>query len=155
MNRFLVFWAEDAYDESLELLAEDVKYKDNALPTWAPNSGTFLGRDAVREAMRQSSEHWDYVARRLGPLRPHRADPTRFHCQIEHAARHRASGEMLFYKNRMVAKIKGERIAEIKLFHDVAQFQAFLGLIRSTSMALNTKSPNKAGCSGAKTSVAS
>ena len=61
---------------------------------------------------------------------------------------------MLFYKNRMVAKIKGERIAEIKLFHDVAQFRAFLRFIRSTSAGRNSQTP-KVERSRAKTSAAS
>ena len=68
----------------------------------------------------------DFVAKKLSHIEGVQGTVTHFVLR-----RYKASGELLFGKSRLVARVEDDLIKSINIFHDAPMFEAFLRLIGS------------------------
>lgn len=118
-------------DRCYALLTEDATYCDNIGSQRQPIAGITRGRAAVASVISRISSLWTPLAYRPGPIRISAHVPNEIHCQIEFVMRHKSSGELLFGKSRLVARVEDDLIKSINIFHDAPMFEAFLRLIGS------------------------
>ena len=95
-----------------------------------PNDMTAQGREAIAAALQGAREDFEPILYRPFSLVT-AGDIVRF--QVEFMYRHRASGEVLNGRLRMVMRVEDGAIVRADEFHDGAKVQAFLRLAATMS----------------------
>jgi len=111
----------------MDMLADDIEYAlyiDKADLAFA---GETRGKEALSQRIAQMHASFDYVLFR--PLAVRAVDATTTHNQVEFMYRHKATGEMLSGRFRLVLTVEDGRVRRIEEYHDVARVQAFLRLV--------------------------
>lgn len=107
-------------------VADDAVYELHISGEALPHGGMTAGRAPIEAVLRQIRFDWDYLLYRPLAL-VEDGEVVRF--QVEFMYRHRASGEVLGGRFRMVMHIKDGLIDRADEYHDRAKVEAFLRLV--------------------------
>lgn len=124
--KFNAAWEAGDIEGALAFIADDAVYELHVSKEVLPVGGPSVGRDAIAATMRQMRTDWDYVLYRPLALSAH-GDIARF--QVEFMYRHRASGEVLSGRFRLVMRIENGLIKRADEYHDRAKVETFMRLI--------------------------
>jgi ketosteroid isomerase-like protein len=120
-------WAVGDLDAAMACVASDGVFRLRL-----PGDMTAQGREAIAAALEGSREGFEPILYRPFSLVT-AGDIVRF--QVEFMYRHRASGEVLSGRLRMVMRVEDGAIVRADEFHDHAKVQAFLRLAATMSGA--------------------
>jgi ketosteroid isomerase-like protein len=119
-------WAAGDIDSAMACVAEDAVYELHISGEALPHGGETAGRAAIEAVLRQIRVDWDYILYRPLALAED-GEVVRF--QVEFMYRHRASGEVLGGRFRIVMHVKDGLIDRADEYHDRAKVEAFLRLV--------------------------
>jgi ketosteroid isomerase-like protein len=119
-------WAAGDIDAAMAYVAENAVYELHISDEALPFGGVTAGRAAIEAVLRQIRVDWQYILYRPLALAED-GDIVRF--QVEFMYRHRASGEVLGGRFRMVMHVKDGLIDRADEYHDRAKVEAFLRLV--------------------------
>ena len=120
-------WGAGDIDAAMACVADDGVFRLRL-----PNDMTAQGREAIAAALQGAREDFEPILYRPFSLVT-AGDIVRF--QVEFMYRHRASGEVLNGRLRMVMRVEDGAIVRADEFHDGAKVQAFLRLAATMSGA--------------------
>jgi ketosteroid isomerase-like protein len=127
--KFNAAWENGDIESALRFVAEDAAYELHISNEVLPFGGQTIGRDAIAATLRRIRADWDYILYR--PLALTEAgNIVRF--QVEFMYRHRASGEVLNGRFRLVMRIEDGLIVRADEYHDRAKVEAFMRLVRGS-----------------------
>jgi ketosteroid isomerase-like protein len=114
----------------MAVLAEDVEYVLFLDESVVPFAGATRGKDQMRARIGQMHQDFDYVL-----FRPFGGTVVgnRMHNQVEFIYRHRASGETLSGRFRIVITVGGGFVTHIEEYHDAERIKAFMRLVGGVS----------------------
>jgi ketosteroid isomerase-like protein len=123
---FNAAWAAGDIEAALAFIAEDAVYELHISGDVLPFGGVTAGRANIATTLRKIRTEFEYILYR--PLRYAAAgDTARF--QVEFMYRHRASGEVLSGRFRLVMQVKDGLIVRADEYHDRAKVEAFMRLV--------------------------
>jgi ketosteroid isomerase-like protein len=122
-------WAAGVIESAMAYVAEDAVYTLHLSGDVVPHGGETAGRAAIEAVLRQVRVDFEYILYRPLNLTAE-GEIVRF--QVEFMYRHRASGEVLSSRFRMVMRVVDGAIVRADEFHDRAKVEAFLRLVGST-----------------------
>ena len=126
VNQFNAAWAANDIDKAIACVAADAVYALHISGDVLAHGGVTTGREAITAVLCQVRVDFDYILYR--PFsRVADGDIVRF--QVEFMYRHRASGEVLSGRFRMVMQVKDGLIVRADEYHDRAKVEAFLRLV--------------------------
>jgi ketosteroid isomerase-like protein len=118
-------WGAGDIDAAMACVADDGVFQLRL-----PNDMTAYGREAIAAALRGARVDFEPILYRPLSLVTE-GDTVRF--QVEFMYRHRASGEILNGRLRMVMRVEDGAIVRADEFHDGAKVQAYLRLAATMS----------------------
>lgn len=121
-------WQAGDFEETLSHIAFDAVYCLYISEEALPFAGETVGRDAIEGSLRLIRQQFEYLLYR--PQNVVMQDDT-VRASVEFMYRHRASGEMLSGRFRIVTKFRDEKIIRADEYHDRARIEAFMRLIAS------------------------
>ncbi len=121
-------WAAGDFEQTLHHIAPDAVYTLYISEEQLPFAGETVGRDAIEGALRAIRQQFEYLLYRPQNIV---ADGDIVRSQVEFMYRHRASGEILSGRFRIIFKIIDEKIVRADEYHDRARIEAFMRLIAS------------------------
>jgi ketosteroid isomerase-like protein len=123
--RFNAFWAAGDTDSAVLLVAEHSVYSLYISGDLLPFAGETAGRDNIAVTMRRMRADYEYLLYRpLGLMA--KGDEVRY--QVEFMYRHRASGEVVNGRFRMIMRVEDGLLVRTDEYHDRAKVEAFLRL---------------------------
>jgi ketosteroid isomerase-like protein len=125
---FNAAWAAGDIEGALAFIAEDAVYELHISGDVLPFGGVTAGRANIAAALHQIRSQFEYILYR--PLR-NSADGDTVRFQVEFMYRHRASGEVLSGRFRMVMRTRDGLIVRADEYHDRAKVEAFMRLVGS------------------------
>jgi ketosteroid isomerase-like protein len=128
VRRFNELWAGGDIDGAMQLIAEDAVYTLFIDEGLLPVSGRTVGRVNIESGLRIVRQQFEYLLYRPLDLIP---DGNEVRHQVEFMYRHRASGEVLSGRFRMIMRIEGNLIVRADEYHDRGRVEAFLRLFAS------------------------
>jgi uncharacterized protein len=126
VTHFNKAWEAGDIEGALAFVAENAVYELHVSNDVLPFGGEAVGRAAIEAAFRRIRADWEYILYRPLALAGH-GDIVRF--QVEFMYRHRASGEVLSGRFRLVMRIENGLIARTDEYHDRAKVEAFMRLV--------------------------
>ncbi len=127
VEQFNAAWADGNIEAAVALLADDAVYELHISNEVLPFGGETAGRTNIEAVLRQIRAEWEYILYRPRAL-AHDGDTVRF--QVEFMYRHRASGDVLSGRFRLVMRIEDGLIKRADEYHDRAKVEAFMRLVR-------------------------
>jgi ketosteroid isomerase-like protein len=125
---FNAAWAAGDIEGALSFIAEDAVYELHISSDLLAFGGVTAGRANIAAALRKIRADFEYIL-----YRPRRyaaaGDTVRF--QVEFMYRHRASGEVLSGRFRLVMQVKDGLLVRADEYHDRAKVEAFMRLVNS------------------------
>lgn len=128
VRRFNELWAAGEFDPAMQLIAEDAVYTLFIDEGLLPVSGRTGGRVNIEAGLRVVRQQFEYLLYRPLDLFAHENEVRH---QVEFMYRHRASGEVLCGRFRMVMRVESNLIVRADEYHDRARVEAFLRLFAS------------------------
>jgi ketosteroid isomerase-like protein len=125
---FAKAWADGDVATAKAFLAEDAVYECNLSGDVLPVSGKTVGRNEIEILMRRLQKEFEYLLYR--PLNVV-SDGDDVRLQVEFMYRHRASGETLTGRSRLVVHIAGGLILRADAYYDRAMVETFFRLFGS------------------------
>jgi ketosteroid isomerase-like protein len=126
VTKFNAAWGAGDIDAALSLIADDAVYELHISNEVLPFGGEAVGRDAIETALQRIRADWDYILYRPLALAGV-GDIVRF--QVEFMYRHRASGQVLNGRFRLVMRIEDGLIKRADEYHDRAKVEAFMRMV--------------------------
>lgn len=124
----LAAYATGNFDGFLKLLADRVEYNLYLDESIVPFAGTAEGKFDFVTRLADMHRYFEYILFR--PTEP-RAHEDGFHASVEFVYRHRATGEILDGRFRLVIQVANGLVYRIREFHDAERIQAFFRLVAS------------------------
>lgn len=124
----LAAYATGNFDGFLKLLADRVEYNLYLDESIVPFAGTAEGKFDFVTRLADMHRYFEYILFR--PTEP-RAHEDGFHASVEFVYRHRATGEILDGRFRLVIQVANGLVYRIREFHDAERIQAFFHLVAS------------------------
>lgn len=128
VRAFTRFWVPGDIDSALLLIAEHAVYALYISGDVLPFAGVTAGRDNIAVALRRMRQDFEYLLYRPLDLVTN-GDEVRY--QVEFMYRHRASGEVLSGRFRMIMRIEKGLLVRADEYHDRAKVEAFMRLFGS------------------------
>lgn len=128
VRRFNEVWASGDVDAAMGLVHEDAVYNLYIAEDLLPVAGRTVGRANIEAGLRMVRRQFEYLLYRPLDLI---ADGEDVRHQVEFMYRHRASGETLSGRFRMVMRVEDGLIVRADEYHDRARVEAFLRLFAS------------------------
>jgi ketosteroid isomerase-like protein len=125
ITRFNQAWEDNDIEAALAFIADDAVYVLHVAETALPFGGETRGKSAIRAAFTGMRSDFDYILYRPFPMSG--AGET-LHGQVEFIYRHRASGEELSGRFRLVWTMRNGLIVRCEEYHDAARIEAFMRL---------------------------
>lgn len=113
-------------ETALALVADDAVYTLHLSEGMLPFVGESRGKAAIRDTLGQMRQHFDYLLWR--PFRMSSEGET-VRGQIEFLYRHRASGEQIAGRCRLVWTVRDGKLVACQEYQDRAMFETFLRLV--------------------------
>jgi ketosteroid isomerase-like protein len=129
VRSFNAAWVPGYLDTAIRLVAEGAVYTLFISEDLLPVGGETVGRDAIEAGLRALRQQFEYLLYRPGNLS---VDGNVVRYQVEFMYRHRASGEMLTGRFRIVMRVEDDLIVSAEEYHDRAKIEAFLRLFASS-----------------------
>lgn len=126
VGKFNKAWAAGDIGAVMALVAEDAEYALHLSNDILPFGGVTTGRAAIEATIRQIRESFEFILYRPMQLAVE-GDAVRY--QVEFMYRHRASGEMLQGRFRLVMRVVNGLIVSAQEYHDRAKVEAFMRLV--------------------------
>jgi len=126
VTQFNRAWEAGDIEAALTYVADDAVYELHVSDEVLPFGGTTAGRAAIEAMLRRIRADWEYILYRPLPL-TQAGNIVRF--QVEFMYRHRASGEVLSGRFRLVMRIEDGLIKRADEYHDRAKVEAFMRLV--------------------------
>lgn len=126
VSRFNTAWAAGDLDTAISYIADDAVYELHISKDLLPFGGVTEGRANIEAVLRRMRADYEYILFR--PLTLAEQDET-VHFQVEFMYRHRASGEILSGRFRLVMLIQNGQIVRADEYHDRGRVEAFLRLV--------------------------
>ena len=123
--QFTRFWTAGDIDSAMLLVAEDAVYVLYISGDVLPFAGETVGRDNIAAALRKIRQDFEYLLYRPLDLVTN-GDEVRY--QVEFMYRHRASGEVLSGRFRMIMRVENGLLVRTDEYHDRAKVEAFMRL---------------------------
>jgi ketosteroid isomerase-like protein len=123
---FNAAWAQGNTEDAIAHLAEDAVYALHISGDVLAHGGEHIGREKIATVLRTIREEFEYILYRPLQLT---ADSDTVRYQVEFMYRHRASGEVLNGRFRMVMQVKDGFIVRTDEYHDRAKVEAFMRLV--------------------------
>ena len=125
VRAFNRFWAAGDIDSALLLVAEHAVYTLYISGDVLPFGGETAGRDNIAAVLRKIRQDFEYLLYRPLDLVTN-GDEVRY--QAEFMYRHRASGEVLSGRFRMIMRVENGLLVRADEYHDRAKVEAFFRL---------------------------
>ena len=125
VREFTRFWTAGDIDSALLLIAEDAVYALYISGDVLPFAGETAGRDNIAVALHRMRQDFEYLLYRPLDLVVN-GDNVRY--QVEFMYRHRASGEVLSGRFRMIMRVEYGLLVRTDEYHDRAKVEAFMRL---------------------------
>jgi ketosteroid isomerase-like protein len=125
VRRFFEAWINNDVDAAMRFVADDAVYALYISKELLPFGGETVGRAGIEAALREARRQFEYLVFR--PFRYVTSGGT-VRLRVEFMYRHRASGEVLSGRFRMVMEVRGGLILRADEYHDRAMVEAFLRL---------------------------
>jgi ketosteroid isomerase-like protein len=125
VRQFTRFWTAGDIDSAMLLVAEDAVYVLYISGDLLPFAGETVGRDNIAAALRKIRQDFEYLLYRPLDLVTN-GDEVRY--QVEFRYRHRASGEVLSGRFRMIMRVENGLLVRTDEYHDRAKVEAFMRL---------------------------
>jgi ketosteroid isomerase-like protein len=122
-------WVANDLGGTIARFSPDGVYALHIAEDLLPFGGETKGRDNFAAALRSMRTDWDYLVFR--PTQVKAAGPV-VRMQVEFMYRHRASGEVLSGRFRLVAQVEDGLVTRLDEYHDRAKVEAFMRLFGST-----------------------
>ena len=119
-------YASGDFEGFLKLLADRIEYTLYLDESIVPFAGTAEGKFDFVRRLADMHRYFEYILFR--PTEP-RAHGDGFHAGVEFIYRHRATGEILDGRFRLVIQIADGLVVRIREFHDAERTQAFFRLV--------------------------
>jgi ketosteroid isomerase-like protein len=126
VTKFNAAWEAGDIEAALSFIADDAVYELHVSNEVLPFGGEAVGHAAIETALRRIRADWDYILYRPMALAG-AGDIVRF--QVEFMYRHRASGQVLNGRFRLVMRIENGLIKRADEYHDRAKVEAFMRLV--------------------------
>ncbi len=126
VTQFNQAWETGDIEAALAYVADDAVYELHVSKEVLPFGGPTAGRSAIAATLRRIRADWEYILYRPMAL-TQAGDIVRF--QVEFMYRHRASGEVLTGRFRLVMRIEEGLIKRADEYHDRAKVEAFMRLV--------------------------
>jgi ketosteroid isomerase-like protein len=130
VNGFNAAWAAGDIETGIAYFADDAVYAVHVSSDVLPDGGETAGRANIAAKLRRLREAFEYVLYRPLGLT---AEDDIVRCQVEFMFRHRASGEVLSGRLRLVIRVKDGLIVRADEYHDRAKVEAFMRLVSGPS----------------------
>ncbi len=127
VSKFNSAWQAGDIEGALALVADDAVYELHVSKEVLPFGGETVGRVGIAAVVDRIRADWDYILYRPLVLAGH-GEIVRF--QVEFMYRHRASGDVLSGRFRMVMKVENGLITRVDEYHDRAKVEAFMRLVQ-------------------------
>lgn len=124
-RKFHALWAANNIDAAMQLVAENAVYNVFVSGDLFPTGGQTVGREAIEVGLRQVRAIFKFLLYRP---REFVTKGNEVRLQVEFMIRHRASGEVLSNRFRIVMRIEDGLIVHADEYHDRAKFEAFMRL---------------------------
>lgn len=125
-QRFVGAWSHGDIEDTVSFLDRDAVYTLHISEDALPFAGETVGRDAIEATLRHIRDRFDYLVYR--PFNVH-ADADKVRLQVEFMYRHKASGEILSGRFRLVLTFRDGLIIRGEEYHDRARIEAFMRLV--------------------------
>lgn len=125
VRRFNAAWIPGDLDTAIKLVGENAVYNLYISEDLLPVGGQTVGRARIEAGLRTVRQQFEYVLYRPMELTVEGQDVRH---QVEFMYRHRASGELLSGRFRMVMRVEDGLIVRADEYHDRAKVEAFLRL---------------------------
>jgi ketosteroid isomerase-like protein len=125
VSQFCEAWASGDIDGAMGFVAQHCVYTLFIDGELLPAGGETAGRDNIESGLRLLRGQFEYLLYRPRDIN---ADGGNVRCQVEFMYRHRASGEILSGRFRLVMHVDGGVIVKVHEYHDRARVEAFLRL---------------------------
>jgi ketosteroid isomerase-like protein len=125
VRRFNEVWASGDIEGALQLVAEHSVYALHISGDLLPFAGETIGRDNIAVALHRMRADYEYLLYRPLDLV---VDGDNVRYQVEFMYRHRASGEVLSGRFRMIMRVENGLLVRTDEYHDRAKVEAFLRL---------------------------
>jgi ketosteroid isomerase-like protein len=125
VREFTRFWTAGDIESALLLVAEDAVYALYISDDVLPFAGETAGRDNIAAALHRMRQDFEYLLYRPLDLVTN-GDEVRY--QVEFMYRHRASGEVLSGRFRMIMRVENGLLVRADEYHDRAKVEAFMRL---------------------------
>ncbi len=130
VRRFYEAWIPGDIDSAIRFVAEDAVYNLYISEELLPVAGQTIGRANIEAGLRLVREQFEYLLYRPMELI---ADGEDVRHRVEFMYRHRASGEMLSGRFRIIIRVRDGLIVRCDEYHDRARVEAFLRLFSRTT----------------------
>jgi ketosteroid isomerase-like protein len=124
--QFNTVWEAGDIEGALAYVADDAEYELHISDEVLPFAGKTVGRAAIEATLRRIRADWEYILYRPLALAED-GNVVRF--QVEFMYRHRASGEVLSGRFRLVMRVEDGLIKRADEYHDRAKVEAFMRLV--------------------------
>lgn len=118
-------WEYGDIDSAMRYVAPDVVYRLYISETAIPWGGEVGGAQALRAAFVRMRQEFEYILYRTFPSV---ADGNSVRQRVEFMYRHRASGEVLSGRFRMIYEVRDGLLVRADEYHDRAMVEAFMRL---------------------------
>ncbi len=123
IETFVDAWRLQDIELTLATLHEAVIYRLHLEPGSHPHAGSTVGKLAMAAVMGETARDWDHLYYQPTLLG---VDEDIARVQVRYQIIHRASRSLLAGSNRMIVKVKDDRVVEIDQFEDAARIAAFM-----------------------------
>ena len=125
VRRFNEVWAPGDIEGALRFIAEHCVYTLHISGDLLPFAGETAGRDDIAVALRRMRADYEYLLYRPLDLVTNGEEVRH---QVEFMYRHRASGEELSGRFRMIMRVENGLLVRADEYHDRAKVEAFMRL---------------------------
>ena len=125
VRAFTRFWAAGDIDSAMLSVAENAVYVLYISGDLLPFAGETVGRDNIAAALRKIRQDFEYLLYRPLDLV---VDGDEVRYQVEFMYRHRARGEVLSGRFRMIMRVENGLLVRTDEYHDRAKVEAFMRL---------------------------
>jgi ketosteroid isomerase-like protein len=127
VKEFNAAWTQGKIEDAIAWIAEDAVYELHISGDVLSHGGEHVGREKIAAVLRTVRQEFEYILYR--PLQLS-ADGDTVRYQVEFMYRHRASGEVLNGRFRMVMLVKNGLLVRADEYHDRAKVEAFMRLVQ-------------------------
>ena len=125
VRAFTRFWAPGDIEGALQFIAEHSVYVLHISGDLLPFAGETVGRDNIAVALHRMRADYEYLLYRPLDLI---VDGDNVRYQVEFMYRHRASGEVLSGRFRLIMRVENGLLIRTDEYHDRAKVEAFMRL---------------------------